>query len=254
MTHYTDDELVLHYYGDADAPPNAAAHLIVCGSCRDRFEDLSDALQMVAFPAAPDPGDRYGVELWHRLEPRLQTRQPLWAAPWFRPLSLAAAALVLLVAGFYAGRLSPNAPAQQAAVEPIDAAETRRVLLLSVADHLERSDRVLTDIMNASVDGDISSEQQWAADLIADNRFFRQDAADNNEASVAAVLDELERALLDIVHGPSTASEQDLEEIHRRLDSAALLFKVRVLSGELRQRELAPDSAPQSKPSPSRII
>ena len=72
-----------------------------------------------------------------------------------------------------------------------------------MADHLDRSDRVLTDIMNASADGDIAAEQQWAADLISDNRFYRQDAVDSDEQSVAAVLDELERALLNIVHSPS---------------------------------------------------
>jgi hypothetical protein len=40
--------------------------------------------------------------------------------------------------------------------------------------------------------------------------------------------------------------------MHRRLDSAALVFKVRVLGDELRQRQLEPD-APSSQPSASRI-
>ena len=51
------------------------------------------------------------------------------------------------------------------------------------------------------------------------------------------MLDELERSLLEIVHSPSRISAADLERIRRRIDAAALLFKVRVMSDELRQRE-----------------
>jgi hypothetical protein len=38
----------------------------------------------------------------------------------------------------------------------------------------------------------------------------------------------------------------DLEQIRRRIDAAALLFKVRVMSDELRQREEAPNSLPRT--------
>ena len=52
----------------------------------------------------------------------------------------------------------------------------------------------------------------------------------------------VERNLLDIVHGPSTLTPADLEQLRVRLDAAALLFKVRVLHDELRERETAPAS------------
>jgi hypothetical protein len=42
---------------------------------------------------------------------------------------------------------------------------------------------------------------------------------------------------------PSQLSAADLEQVRRRIDAAALLFKVRVMSDELRRREVpaAPD-------------
>ena len=97
--------------------------------------------------------------------------------------------------------------------------------------------------MNAPDRGDISTEQQWADDLLTTSRLYRQDAIDAGEQSVAAVLDDLERSLLEIVHSPSPVSASDLEQIRRRIDAAALVFKVRVLSDELRQREDAPRAA-----------
>jgi len=124
-----------------------------------------------------------------------------------------------------------------------------RILLTSVVDHLDRSDRVLTDIMNAPR-GDISTEQRWASDLLDASRLYRQDAVDAGDDSVASVLDELERNLIEIVHSPSRISAADLEQIRRRIDAASLLFKVRVMSDELRKREGAPDrSAPQTSTS-----
>jgi hypothetical protein len=276
VTHCSDDDLVLHYYRDAMAPAEVGGHLAICDDCSGRYRDLAESLQMLAFPDTPEVGGRYGTELWYRIAPRLPEREPFWRvgsrnrasgfarsrnrasgfARWFRPLSLAAAAVVLLVVGFVAGRATPGrggAVNEVTSAATIDSGEARRVLLMSVADHLERSDRVLTDIINAQAEGDISAEQRWAADLVSANRFYRQDALDSDEHSVAAVLDELERALLDIVHSPSPATQADLDQMHRRLDSAALVFKVRVLGGELRQRQLEPAAVPPSQPSPSRI-
>ena len=96
--------------------------------------------------------------------------------------------------------------------------------------------------MNAPAGEDISAEQRWAEDLIATNRLYRQDATDAGEHSVALVLAELERSLLEIVHTPSRATAARLDEIRRRIDAASLLFKVRVLGNELRQRESVPDN------------
>src|SRR5205807_9951918 len=124
----------------------------------------------------------------------------------------------------------------QAGAAAAAAGESRqRILLTSVADHLDRSERVLTDIMNAPR-GDISAEQRWADDLLDASRLYRQDALDAGERSVAAMLDDLERSLIEIVNSPSKISAADLEQIRRRIDAASLLFKVRAMSDELHRR------------------
>jgi hypothetical protein len=266
MTHCSDDDLVLHHYGES---PEAAAHVAACASCAERARDLAALLMTVDEPV-PERGAEYGREVWARVQPHLDTRGAGLVGPAPRALdtrtstfvprtnvrwALAAAATLALVAtSFFAGRLSmapapsPTVAPTRAAVNTAEPQLARRVLLLSVADHLERSDRVLTDIMNAPA-GDLSMEQQWADDLIAANRLYRQDALDANEASVANVLDELERALLDVVHRPADAPA-DLDQIRRRIDSAALLFKVRVLTNELRERQLDSDVSSTSAAAP----
>jgi hypothetical protein len=235
MTHLTDDDLVLQYYGENDH----AAHLEACASCAARYRDLATVMDALPPVDAPPRDAAYAERVWTQVQPRLAMR-PRWGTAWQRAMA-AAAAVVLLIAGFTAGRLWHPTPAPTIASGrgDIDAAATdaqrRRVLLLTVADHLERSDRVLTEVMNAGTTN-LAMEQQWATDLVAANRLYRQEALDADETSLAAVLDELERALLDIVHRPAAASSGDIDLVRRRIDAAALLFKVRVMRTELRQR------------------
>lgn len=238
MMHCSDDDLVLQFYGEADYE-----HVRTCAECATRLRELAALLGSLP-TAVPERGSEYGADLWRRIRPAL--RQP--AVHWYsRPVArwamAAAAAVVLLVSGYVAGRFATGTPSVTApvhqAVNISDDQARKRMLLLTVADHLERSDRVLTEVMNAPESTDMSAERGWAEDLVAANRLYRQDAADADEQSVAIVLDELERALLDIVHGSNDAGPEELERIRRRIDSAALLFKVRVMTGELRQRQRA---------------
>jgi hypothetical protein len=233
-----------------------ATHLGACASCAALYREISDTLAMIAPPDAPMRGDQYGLEVWQRIRHQLPEQDASWWTmswtvwtQWHR-LALAGTAAVLVMAAFVAGRVWPRQPlAPVASVQmqtpgPVTAAASDavrdRILLTSVADHLDRSARVLTDIMNAPARTDISTEQRWAEDLLTTSRLYRQDAVDAGEQSVATVLDELERNLLEIVHSRSDISAVDLEQIRRRIDAAALLFKVRVMSDELRQREQMP--------------
>jgi hypothetical protein len=130
-------------------------------------------------------------------------------------------------------------PLGQPSGEVADAAQ--RVRVAAIGDHLERSERVLIDLVNAEGRRvDLTDQQVWAADLIESNRLYREAAARAGDTPVANMLDELERSLLEIVHGPSKPMPAELDDVRARVDAAALLFKVRILGDELRERETAP--------------
>jgi hypothetical protein len=252
VTHYAEEDLILYYYGEGPARAEIERHLDGCASCTATYRAIGRTLAMVPSPEVPERGDQYGLEVWQRIRYRLPEQAAPWWMAWLRwdRLVLVSAAAVLVIAAFVAGRVWPRpsgtpapAPAPVVASSGSTANGRQRILLTSVADHLDRSERILTDIMNAPSSRDISAEQRWADDLLSTSRLYRQDAIDAGEQSVAAVLDELERSLLEIVHSPSQISAADLDQIRRRIDAAALLFKVRVMSDELRQREGAPADA-----------
>jgi hypothetical protein len=105
--------------------------------------------------------------------------------------------------------------------------------------------------MNATGPRELSAERLRAADLVAASRLYRQNAVAINEPALAAMLEEVERVLLDIVHQPAQATAADLDEIRRRIDSAGLLFKVRVMTSELQHRLEQPSSSGARTPTPT---
>jgi len=262
--HYTEEDLILHYYGERrGAGRDVERHLESCSPCRTAYQAMAGTLALVTPAEPPARGEQYGLEVWQRIRHQLPERENAWwvAAGWFgrNHLATAAAALVLVAGAFVAGRVWPRQPTPVPASANLENAGNlanlenpgKRLLLSVVADHLDRSERMLTDIMNAT-SRDISVEQAWADDLLNTSRLYRQDAEDVGEPLLANVLDDIERSLLEIVHSPSNISPAALEQLRRRIDAATLLFKVRVLSDELRRREGTPaeralPSAPTSR-------
>jgi hypothetical protein len=266
--HFTDDDLTLYYYGEGRRRHDIERHLESCAQCAATYREITGTLAMIAAPEVPERGDQYGLEIWQRIHHKLPeagfsgfSRFSGFLGFWAPAL---AAAALLMMAAFVGGRawqrsMTPVATTATDSANPANLEHpTNRehpenfILLTSVADHLDRSDRILTDIMNAPR-GDISIEQRRASDLLDASRLYRQDAVDAGETSVAAILDDLERSLIEIVNSPSKISAADLEQIRRRIDAASLLFKVRVMSDELRKREDAPDRSTPRLSTSTRI-
>jgi hypothetical protein len=252
MNHLSEEQLILHYYGEEDDALAAERHLDECEACRALYGSLQRTLNVVDSLPMPEPGAEYGDQVWKRIEHRLPARRRarwLWAlpAPW-RWAAASAAFAALLVAAFLAGHFYPHPrqPAQLAAADP-QAGE--RILLVAVGDYLERSQMVLIELANARSPGslDISAEQERAVDLVSENRLYRQTAAHTGDAAVGSVLDELERVLLDITHAPSRLSAGELEKLRQRLEAEGILFKIRVLGSNVRnQEEKGSEAAPRA--------
>jgi hypothetical protein len=233
-----DDDLILYLYGESADPEAVRRTLESSAELRARCESLRRTLAAVdgALPV-PERGEGYGAEVWARLAPRLAREgrpggrllsfplRPRWqAAGW------AAAALVLLTLGFALGRLWPR----PAALPP----QARdRILLATVASHLERSERLLTEVSNAPGSLDLAAERGWARDLLAANRLYRQSTRQAGRQRLAGLLDELEPFLLDLAHAPDGMPPEELAALRERIASQALLFKVRVASDRLEFRK-----------------
>lgn len=258
MKHLTEDDLVLYRYSEAVPHRRAEidAHLRECSACRVSYQALDRVLAAVAAAPVPERDEQFGAEVWRQIEPRLgqptreEPARKAWWADWFRQHRWveAGAMAALLVAAFLAGRFwRPSAsdpsgtPPQTVAVQ--SGAQVReRILLVTVGEHLERSQMVLVELVNSGGRPgeavDISAERQWAEELVDSNRLYRQTATGRGNTRVAAVLDELERALLEIAHSPSRLNSGDFDALRQRIESQGILFKVRVLGSQLKQEPM----------------
>lgn len=223
MKTYSDDDLILLFYGEHEDAVALREALAADPELRERYEALERVLSAVDLPVPERPAG-YGTRVWNRLRPRLE-RRPFWRIPQF---AWATAAL-LLVIGFVAGRYLPQAP--QAIPEPA----RDRILAGAVADHLESSERLLVEVANSQDSLDLSAERAWAQDLLQANRLYRQTAQNGGRKRLATLLDQLEPFLLELAHAPDENSTEEMQALRDRIEEQALLFKVRILGERLEQ-------------------
>lgn len=239
MTHVSEEELILHYYGETVDPAAVEQHLTGCDACRAAFGSLQRILNVMETLPVPERSANYGTQVWERLSAHVPVRRRLrlFATAW-RWAAAGAALATLLIGAFLAGRFYPWQP-REAVRLAANPQNRERILKMAVGDYLDRSQMVLIELANAGPDAasDISAEQQRAANLVGENRLYRQTAMATGDAMVASVLDELERVLLEIAHSPSQLSTEQLNELQQRLRTDGILFRIRVLGSTVRDQD-----------------
>jgi hypothetical protein len=242
MQHLTDDDLVLHYYGELDtaAGEHVAAHLSSCDDCHRGYVKLQRVMAAIDTMPAPALTDGFERTVWARLEPSLHKRRGLFSWLVFSPANLAwVGAVIVLVAGaFFAGRMTQP---QGAGPRVATADQIREgVLLVDLGEHLDRSQTMLVELVNADVQGDeidVTTERARAEELVAANRLYRQAAGASGDVAVGQLLDDLERLLVELAASPDHLTTEDMERVQQRIAAKDLLFKVRVVANALKERQ-----------------
>jgi len=234
--HVTDDELILHFYGEAaHEAARIHAHLAECGDCLKNWTALQRTMQMVDRADVTEAPAGFERVMWARVQPQLPPRasQPAWWSPrMWAPIAGLAAVITI---AFLGGRLWPGAgqpTLPPASTDAADAKTTReRVLLSALSDHFEQTENLLVEIKNApdASTVDLRAERQTARDLVASSRLYRETATLNGDLQLSSVLEDLERVLVDVAGSPERMNPKDLQSLRARIEDDSLLFKVRAL-------------------------
>jgi hypothetical protein len=262
MTHPSEQDLVLYFYGDAPEGGALERHLAECGTCAAEFAQLRHTLSSIDYPV-PERAADYETQLWSTLRPRLNeaeskaARRSAWSAV-FQPRrwAIAGALAVVILAAFLAGRYWP----EKSRTTPLagnkpPSGGSDRVLMVAVGDHLDRTEMVLVELVNTRPEGkiDISAERDLAQSLVNDNRLYRQTAQRDKDPEIAGVLDQVERTLIDIAHQPDSISGKQLEDLQKQIESQGILFKVRVIESQAKARGQAKTPASANVPEGSKL-
>ena len=264
MYHASDEDLILHFYGEGgpDEERRIDEHLEGCRQCRQAWTELGDTLKLVDAAKVPEPGEGFERVMWARIqsalpEPR-RTSSSSMGWRWLPALGMAAT-VVFAVAIGYAWRAShdPHAATTSAATttagtstastagpavvrtSATDLQKTReRVLLTALSEHFQQTEVLLTEIMNSPEQGgEIDFERASAGDLVASGRLYRVTAQENGDLQLARMLDDLEGVLVEVARSPEHVARKDFQSLRTRIGDQNLLFKVRAVSNQIQQRQ-----------------
>jgi anti-sigma factor RsiW len=250
--HLSEDELILHYYGEIDRADHARveSHLASCAECQFANEKLRRVMTMVDAASPVEAPLGFERTAWARLEPALEERLGHRSAAreggsgwktffWFPQWALAGGVAALVIAAFVAGRFTGgDASIGTLPSTAVAEVEPARVLQSAVGDHLDRTQMMLVELANAETDGAdvLAGEQKRAEDLVAVNRVIRESALQAGDGQVVDILEDLERVLLEIANAPANVTSNDLTDLQSRITREDLLFRLRVIASEMRQR------------------
>jgi hypothetical protein len=251
--HPTEDDLILHFYGEG-APDDEArveSHVRECEACRASWEDLRETLQLVDHAKVPEPPAGFEARMWARVETALPSQSVAPARRRSHTLTAVfalAAAVVLAVGVAYVWRGTRQAPGA-AAVTPVatsantanpaaDAARRReRVLLTALDDHFQQSEVLLVELTNGRNATDLNFERASAGDLVDSGRLYYATAQQNGDVQLAQMLEDLNAVLIQVARSPAKPTANDMASLRARINDSALLFKVRAVSSQIHDRE-----------------
>jgi len=254
MNHLSEEQIVLHYYGDADGAAEIERHLSSCPECQTEFARIETMLRQIEPLEVPEPAPGFEEKTWLNVRDRLPERGGFLRRNFFSRIffskifgpqqkwAFAGVMALLLAAAFLAGRFWPR-PGNPPIANNQENVNPQRIVLVAVGDHLERSQMLLLEIMHNDETGPInfSAEQQLARDLLDDNHLYRVSAQKTGDPQVARLLDDLGRVLAEIANGPAEVSAGDLQRVRHTIQSEGLLFKVRVIESEVNSKARRPE-------------
>jgi hypothetical protein len=240
--HPSEDELVLLFYGDADAAEEArlTEHLDGCLTCQPAWQELRATLNAVDAASTPEPPADFERVMWARVQRALEDMPAPQTAWWSPRFWMPAAVLAgLFVAIFTAGQYFPVTETVTPAASASATSQPERALLVAMDDHLERSELLLVELMNAPETDAVrlGFGRETADDLLSSSRLYRQTATHTGNVQLATMLEDLEQVLLEIARSPGEWNRKDLDALRTRIEQEDLIFKVRVVTDDIRERQ-----------------
>jgi hypothetical protein len=240
--HISDEDLLLDYYGEITSEQRAVmrAHVESCADCRALDRELRAVLALVDSEPVPEAPPGFEREMWARLEPDVVSafRRTTWSFEFPRWM-LAASVAALAVGSFALGRVWDTATPSPEGAHADTRELNERMLRSEVEEHLERSQRVLVELVNADDSAPVllASDRERAADLVAAGRLYRRSAEDMGDADTRDLLEDVERVLVEIANGPEVESSNDLSDVRARITDQDLIFRLRVMTAAMQARE-----------------
>jgi hypothetical protein len=242
MRHPSEEELVLHFYGDAPVE-EIRRHLSQCDECAAAFRRIEDFLGKLPEIPVPEPRPGWTDELWRTLDPAPApaVRVSRRFGGWKQAMAAAACLAVVIAGAFLAGIYwAPDSRIGRSTPDPA----AQRMLALVLEEHLARSQRLLLELTHSDDDtaGARRGLQEEARQLVSLNRLYRRAARQSGSPFIEQTLESLERTLLQVAHAPAGLNAGDFHLLLARLDTRDLLLTLQLVRRQLERGGKTPPS------------
>jgi hypothetical protein len=222
MKHADENALIARAMGLDDGHER----LCECADCRRELAQIQATLATLSGWEVPETSQRP-----LRLPAPVGARRRIWIGVW------AGAIAAALIAAFALGRFSRPVPPAPKAMGAASAGPSR-VLLVVVADHLDRTQALLVELAHpVATPGagtvDLRLQQSGARELLASNRLYQQGADKSGDRKIAQLLAGLEPVLLQIAQSPDRVTDAQWTKLEDRIAESGILFQVRVANENL---------------------
>ena len=99
MKHLSEEQIVLHYYGDAEDVASVTQHMSECATCRGEFERVQDMLRQIEPIKVPEPPAGFEEKTWLNVRDKLSEKRSwlhnLFSSP--KQWALAGSMVALLI-------------------------------------------------------------------------------------------------------------------------------------------------------------
>lgn len=203
--------------------------------------------ELIEFLDAPgavsEPPEGFERVMWVRVSQAI-AREPrprrVWSWRLLAPAGALAAAVVVAVLAGRTGdgqETSTEEPGQTQVSAPArDLRQDERVLFTALDEHFQQAEALLVEVRNAPDRDPLAAERVAADDLVSAGRLYRQSAELSGHVRLARMLDDLEPVLVEVARSPVQIDREDRQWLRTRIDDDNLLFKVRAITTDLRER------------------
>jgi hypothetical protein len=236
MKHIGAEDLVLLYYNEPGVPDELRVHLGECAECQGAARDVAQTLNLCSEWLPPEAEPEFGRSVWNQIAPLIEEPRRRGWQGWRAAAAVLAMAAIVMAA--YLGARASRQPTPSV-LTGLSAQARNRILAISLADHLERAQLLLTEISNQNEPrpAELEAERSRAQDLVEEGRLIRETLASGSAAttvSTVALVDDVERFLIELANAPDKQAMTDVKARQEKIASESLLFKVRIFESNLR--------------------
>ena len=195
-------------------------HLRECEGCREALDRQTELFKIMHDDRpVPELADDFWDGYWDRLQEKEERPSTV-----FRPRRLwySAAAILLVIFGWVAGRYWFPAPA----IDPIPRAAVNGSVYPVVQRHFETLRPILIDYSNQEEPG-IMNDAEILQTLLLQNRLLKRMASRSQNAALLELLQDLEIVIIEMLNSNGGTSETT-SEVGQMIQDNDLLFKMKL--------------------------